>query len=229
MTTTHLHRHRVTMPLRMLLVRPRLLSSGLFGLAVALLAQTLLPVRSITAFTLGWNAGAVLYLLLIGYMMSSASLERIRHRALREDVGQRTILALVVASAITCLLAIVLELSVARELHGAVRIGHVVLSALTILTSWLFTQTMFALHYAHVYFSGEVRGEEPVLQFPGCDTPDYGDFFYFSVVIGTSGQTADVSLASRQMRRIGTVHCTLSFLFNITVVALMINILAGLF
>jgi uncharacterized membrane protein len=59
--------------------------------------------------------------------------------------------------------------------------------------------------------------------------PDYGDFLYFACVIGTSGQTADVSFTSRAMRRIGTVHCVLAFFFNTTVVALTINIASGLF
>ncbi|MFC3626418.1 DUF1345 domain-containing protein [Vogesella amnigena] len=231
MTATHPHRHHAITPLRMLLARPRLLSAGAFGLLLALLAQwqQLLPLRGMTAFMLGWNGGALLYLLLAAHMMAGASEEHIRRRALQEDVGQRSILTLVVFASVTCLLAIALQLSAARELHGAERAGHVLLAAVTILSSWLFTQTMFALHYAHAYFVGLARGEAPALQFPGDDTPDYADFFYFSAVIGTSGQTADVSLASRHMRRIGTVHCILSFLFNTTVVALMINIMAGLF
>ncbi len=229
MSSLH-HRRHAVMPLRMLLARPRLLSAGLFGLLLALLAQwqQLLPMRGMTAFMLGWNAGALLYLLLAAHMMAGASEEHIRRRALQEDVGQRSILALVVCASVTCLLAIALQLSAARELHGALRAGHVALAALTILSSWLFTQTMFALHYAHAYFVGQQRGEPPALQFPGEGSPDYADFFYFSAVIGTSGQTADVGLASRHMRRIGTVHCILSFLFNTTVLALMINILAGL-
>ncbi|WP_174873649.1 DUF1345 domain-containing protein [Vogesella oryzae] len=222
------HRPHAALPLHMLLARPRLLSASLFGAMVGGLAQGLWALRGMTAFMLGWNAGALLYLLLAAHMMYGASEASIRRRALQEDVGQRSIMALVVMSSITCLLAIALELSAARELHGALRAGHAALAALTILSSWLFTQTMFALHYAHTYFVGLQQGGAPGLIFPGDATPDYADFFYFSAVIGTSAQTADVSLASRQMRRIGTVHCILSFLFNTTVLALMINILAGL-
>jgi uncharacterized membrane protein len=59
--------------------------------------------------------------------------------------------------------------------------------------------------------------------------PGVQRFLHFAAVIGTSGQTADVSFSSRAMRRIGTVHCILSFLFNTTVLAMMINIAAGLF
>jgi len=88
---------------------------------------------------------------------------------------------------------------------------------------------MFALHYAHQFHAAQGRGDPPGLLFPGDETPAYSDFFYFAAVIGTSGQTADVSFSSRAMRRIGTVHCILSFLFNTTVLAMMINIAAGLF
>ncbi|MES2049282.1 MAG: DUF1345 domain-containing protein [Pseudomonadota bacterium] len=73
--------------------------------------------------------------------------------------------------------------------------------------------------------SGVGRG----LAFPGGHAPDYGDFLYFACVIGTSGQTADVSFTCRFMRRIGTVHCVLAFIFNTTLLALTINIASGLF
>jgi uncharacterized membrane protein len=74
-----------------------------------------------------------------------------------------------------------------------------------------------------------VRGRPDVLQFPGTADPTYGDFFYFAAVIGTSGQTADVAFTSSKLRRIGVLHCILAFFFNTTVLALTINIAAGLF
>jgi uncharacterized membrane protein len=58
--------------------------------------------------------------------------------------------------------------------------------------------------------------------------PDYWDFLYFSAVIGTSGQTADVSFTSKAMRRTGLVHCVLAYFYNTTVLALTINIAASL-
>jgi uncharacterized membrane protein len=66
------------------------------------------------------------------------------------------------------------------------------------------------------------------LDFPDEVAPDYGDFVYFAFVIGTSGQTVDVSFTSKSIRRIGAVHCVLAFVFNTTVLALTINIAAGL-
>jgi uncharacterized membrane protein len=67
------------------------------------------------------------------------------------------------------------------------------------------------------------------LTFPGTKDPDYLDFFYFSCVIGTSGQTADVAFNGSALRAVGTLHCILVFFFNTTVLALTINIAAGLF
>lgn len=87
---------------------------------------------------------------------------------------------------------------------------------------------MFALHYAHDYYLAEDGGMPSGLDFPGGHAPDYGDFLYLACVIGTSGQTADVSFTSRAMRRIGTVHCVLAFVFNTTILALTINIASGL-
>jgi len=209
--------------------RPRLFFAILFGLCMAQVLVALTPIRTLTAYVIGWNAGAGLYLLLALHMMHGVDAERIRHRAARQDEGAMAILTLVVLAAVVCLLSIVAELSTAKDLHGSSRALHIGLSVLTIFSSWLFTQTMFALHYAHQYYAGLQHGGKPGLVFPGEEPPAYSDFFYFSAVIGTSGQTADIDFSSRAMRRIGTVHCILSFLFNTTVLAMMINIAAGLF
>ncbi|QBJ77562.1 DUF1345 domain-containing protein [Aquitalea sp. USM4] len=215
--------------IHILRTRPRLLSAIVFGLCMAQALTMLTPMRTLTAYVIGWNAGAGLYLLLALHMMHGADAEQIRHRAARQDEGELAILMLVVLAAIVCLLSIVAELSVAKDLHGGSRGLHIGLSVLTIFTSWLFTQTMFALHYAHQYYVALFRCGKPGLEFPGDEEPNYSDFFYFAAVIGTSGQTADISFSSRAMRRIGSVHCILSFLFNTTVLAMMINIAAGLF
>ncbi len=106
--------------------------------------------------------------------------------------------------------------------------AHIILTCLTITLSWLLIHVMFALHYARAYYQAAARGHNPGLSFPGDEAPDYHDFLYFSCIIGTSGQTADVSFTSHRNRRIGTLHCILAFFYNVSVLALMINIAAGL-
>jgi len=136
---------------------------------------------------------------------------------------------LVVVSAVASLAAIAGELAVVKDMHGFAKSAHIALAGSTVLTSWAFIQVMFALHYAHDYYAAVCHSRLAGLQFPGEDEPDYGDFFYFAAVIGTSGQTADVSFATKPMRRIGSMHCILAYLFNTTVLALLINIGASLF
>jgi len=211
------------------MARPRLFSCLLIGVLGFWLLPQSLAQHTVTRLIVAWNIGAWLYLLFAMRMMFWSSHDRMRNRALLQDEGRILILVLVVLAAIMSLGAIVAELAVAREMLGMQRIGHIVLAVLTILSSWAFTQVMFALHYAHDYYASEVRGNPGGLQFPGGHAPDYGDFLYFACVIGTSGQTADISFTSRGMRRTGLVHCVLAFFFNTTLVALTINIASGLF
>ncbi len=216
-------------PVRLLLARPRLLGSIAVGLATFFYLPDSLAQLTVTRAIVGWNAGAILYLLLAVKMMFWSSHERMRVRALQQDEGRSMVLLLVVTAALMCIGAIVAELAVVKNLQGETRYAHIALAALTIASSWAFTQTMFALHYAHDYYVSALHGAHGGLEFPGGQPPDYGDFLYFACVIGTSGQTADVSFTSRTMRRTGTLHCVLAFFFNTTLVALTINIASGLF
>jgi uncharacterized membrane protein len=215
--------------LRLVLARPRLLICFIIGLATTWLLPESLAQHSITKAIIGWNIGAGLYLLLAARLMFWSTHERMRKRALQQDEGRILVLVFVVTAALMCVGAIVAQLAVVKDLHGTLRYAHIALAALTIVTSWAFTQVMFALHYAHDYYATEIHGEHGGLDFPGGHPPDYGDFLYFASVIGTSGQTADVSFTNRKMRRTGMVHCVLAFFFNTTLVALTINIASGLF
>lgn len=213
---------------RILRARARLFFCIFIGVIVIFLLPASLVQHQVTRLVIAWNSGAYLYLLLSFLMMSRATHAHMKSHALAQDEGRFLILALVVIAAIVSLGAIVIELATAKDLQGSLRYMHVILVVLTILSSWFFTQIMFALHYAHDYYAAQMRGQTPGLSFPGEHAPDYGDFFYFACVIGTSGQTADVSFTSRSMRRTGTIHCVLAFFFNTTLVALMINIASGL-
>lgn len=213
---------------RVILARPRLVASALSGLLVGCLIPGSLVQHGVTRAIVGWNIGACLYLALAAHMMFWSSHERMRARARQQDEGRRLVLAMVIVAALVSLGAIVAQLSVAKDLSGSAKFAHVALAALTILTAWAFTQTMFALHYAHDYYAAVGGKQRGGLEFPGGHAPDYGDFLYFACVIGTSGQTADVSFTGRSMRRTGLLHCVLAFFFNTTVLALTINIASGL-
>ena len=225
-------RKPVHLPLRIVGARPRLFSSaGLGALAFAATPQSWgLVSRSLV----GWNIALVCYLLLAGWMMLRSTPESIRRRADAQDEGRFFILLLSTVAATASIGAIVAQLATVKELAGAAKALHIGLSATTILTSWLFIHLMFALHYAHEFFfeirvnpdkPGKQRGG---LDFPGEEVPGYGDFLYFSYAIGCASATSDVNVTSKPMRRIVLAHSVLSFFFNATILALTINIAAGL-
>ena len=97
------------------------------------------------------------------------------------------------------------------------------------MTSWIMLHTIFTFHYAHLYYS-KIKGDPAVsgLDFPSEKNPDYIDFVYFSFIIGMTFQVSDVTINSRIIRRTVLAHSLLAFALNTFVVALTINLIAGL-
>ena len=214
---------------RILSTRPRLWSSIAFGVAMFLLLPAAAVPHVGSRLLLAWNAGAVLYLGLAAHMMWQSDIDQVQRRAPSQNEGRVLVLTMVVVAAVAVLLAVGSQLAAMKEMPAAVKLPHVALAALTVVTSWLFTQTLLALNYAHDFYVARSAKLPDVLNFPGTDDPSYADFFYFSCVIGTSGQTADVVFNGSALRPVGVLHCILAFFFNTTVLALTINIAAGLF
>jgi uncharacterized membrane protein len=105
---------------------------------------------------------------------------------------------------------------------------RVALAVGTILLSWTFMHTIFALHYAHEFY-GQGRDDRiGGLVFPGDEDPDYWDFLYYSLVVAMTAQVSDVQITSKTIRRLTTVHGAVSFFFNATVLALTVNIVSSL-
>jgi uncharacterized membrane protein len=209
--------------------RPRLIIATFVMIGSYFLMPRWVPVE--THLVIAFDAGAIFFLAAIWAMMSRATPLTIRHRARIEDEGRPFILlfTLFVASAI--LIAIAFELHGIKDLSPMAAGARVVIAALTILVSWFFMNTIFAEHYAHEYYvDGPGPKPEPAagLMFPGGKTPDYLDFLYFSFVIGMTFQVSDVQIESHRLRRIALAHGILAFFFNVVIVALTINILAGL-
>jgi uncharacterized membrane protein len=218
--------------LRIFAGRPRLLAALLAGLAAGLVSARL--DRSLSAATLaalGWDVLCLVYMTSASVAMFDARPDAIRARAAREDEGRGIILALVLIASAISVGVVGAQLSLARGLHGLPKAAHVALAFGTVTLSWLMVQLVFALHYAHEYYDenqAQAGLDMKGLAFPGGEPPDYWDFVHFSFVIGVAAQTADVAFTSKALRRIGTVHSLVAFAFNTVIVALTINLLAGL-
>ena len=219
---------RRTLPILQLLIsRPYLLIAITVGVALYFASAHWIA-REITRALIGWNGGVVIFLCLAFAFMSSVDPDRIRRRAIAHDEGGRFVLVLTILASIASVGALIAELSVAKGSAGAD--WRVALAAGTVILSWLFVQIVFAMHYAHLYYLAEESGEpRGGLEFGECGEPDYWDFVHFSIVLGATSQTADITFSSKPMRRVGTLHTLVAFGFNTAILATMINLAAGLF
>ena len=204
---------------RILHARPKLIFSVVLGAALALLLPQ--EWRGITRALLGWDTGLALYLGIVYWTVARSEANHIRGHAAKEDEGRVAILVLTVTATLVSLAAIVVLLGGGE---GKSDPAQLALAIGTIFLSWGFVHSIFGLHYAHEFYSESPQGG---LKFPGGDKPDYWDFVYFSFVVGMTFQVSDVQVTSRRIRRTVTAHAIVAFLFNVTLLAIMVNIAAS--
>ncbi len=182
------------------------------------------------ALDLGFDGAALAFLAsLLPLFLTPCDSAAMRAQAARNDANRWAVLG------ITSLLTVVIMTALAGELphigHAGAGGGHFALVKLigTLLLTWLFANAVYALHYAHLYYTPDpvtcqdARG----LDFPGGEDPDYLDFVYFAFTLGMTFQTADVAMTGKPIRRIAILHGFAAFVFNIGVIAFSINAIGG--
>lgn len=205
--------------------RPRLTSAIVAGISVG----WALPVQwsPVTRALIGWNVTVWFYLCLMGWLMMRASHARVRRIAEQEDKNAVVILAIMSIAAIVSFAAIVVELSTVKDLSFSHRLAHYAFTGSTVFGSWCLVATLFTFHYARIYYRSPI--ERRALSFPdNVEDLDYWDFLYFSFTIAVAAQTSDVTIMTRSMRKTVLAQSVLSFLFNVAILGLSINIAASL-
>lgn len=204
----------------------RYLNFTIFVAVMAVVALGLMPlIYGGRALLIGFDAGALVFL---GLIIRKAMIEQsaaLRAHAARNEPDHHVLNLLALLVVTVVIVAIWIELTGKGGGHGT----GIALAAVTLALTWLFSNTLFALHYAHVYYLRDRHGKDVGgLDFPGTGTPpDYWDFAYFAFVLGMTFQVSDVAVTSKRMRRIALAHGLVAFVFNIAVVALSVNLLAA--
>ena len=220
------HAQRPAWIIRVGMAHRRLFMSAALGIAtIAVLHVT--DIGAVARLLIGWDVGVLIYLAAAAVMMASCSTAAVmKKNAAIQDEGALGILILSIAAAIASLGAIFAELAVLE--HNDPRYGlYIALAIVTVILSWTFTHTIFALHYAHEFYGEGARANG--LKFPNDNQPDYWDFVYFSFVVGMTFQVSDVAVTHKSVRRMVVAHGALSFFFSTAIVAMTVNIAAGLF
>jgi len=210
---------------RIIHTRPRLFIAIAVGAIVAAILFAVTDWRTATKLLIGWDIAVGLYLVLAAALVARSDVHRIKRRAANQDEGSLAILFLVVGAAIASLGAIFAELG--TQAGQTRQPGQLILATATVVLSWAFIHSIFALHYAHEYY-GEGRDRQiGGMSFPDDQEPDYWDFAYFAFTIGMCAQVSDVTVSSKSIRRTVLTQSIIAFLFNAALLALTVNIAAS--
>jgi uncharacterized membrane protein len=217
-------------------MRARLYGAVAIGL-VAYIGMTMLPVSdwlSTAALkpALAWVLTTIAYLIPTLLMIHNPDKVKIRQRAKAIDIKLGEIIAIVLLAGAFSLYAVAGVLERAKEVEGTDRALHLAIGVLTVFLSWVTLHVIYAVHYAHLFYDpAERKGAGKILgglEFPETKEPDYWDFVYFSLVIGMTCQVSDVQVTARRMRHLVTAQGIIAFFYNTVIVALAVNIAAGL-
>jgi uncharacterized membrane protein len=185
-----------------------------------------------TQLVLAWNAFALTVVALAWIVICTKDPYVARRSVRLQDASATFLFTLVISAATASLLAVGLLLGSARNLSHTGLALHVALSVAAVVLSWTLVHTLFTLRYAHFFFVDARKVERNAVSggliFPGKGSPDYLDFAYFSFVIGMTCQVSDVQISSPNMRHLALVHGLISFAFNTAILAMFVNIIAGL-
>jgi uncharacterized membrane protein len=97
---------------------------------------------------------------------------------------------------------------------------------LTVASSWALVQTVFALRYAHEYYTDPIGGID--FKTPPEERPDYRDFAYVAFTVGMTFQVSDTDIQHRRTRRTVLRHALLAYLFGAVILAVVVNVIATL-
>ena len=174
------------------------------------------------AAMVGFDVAAIVFLLSMIGLPRRDSPEQLRATAQANDANRTLLLA------ITAAVMLVILTAVHEELQGHESGAMRLLVIVTLALAWLFSNMVYALHYAHLfYMPGDTGADAGGIDFPGTGTPDYWDFLYFSYTLGMTFQTSDVTIRSARVRRAVLGQCLAGFVFNLGVIAFSINVLGA--
>ena len=215
---------------RWILPKRFVLFLGVF--AVAAMAALLLGARWGQAVLAGFDAGTLAFAASLSHLLRAHTPLQMRTHARANDTNRLGVLLITSLIMLVIVTAVFVDLPFARAAQGAAKGWALGFTLASLVAAWLFSNLIYALHYAHMYYRGEAEGglnfptpreDEPAT--PHC--PDFWDFIYFSATIGMAFATSDVEITRADIRRIAVLHGVAAFFYNLIVLAFTINVTAG--
>jgi uncharacterized membrane protein len=171
----------------------------------------------------GWDATAATFVLWVWVWIGRMDSSDTASHATREDDSRTESDLLLLGACVASLVGVGFVLLKASHGSGSVRPMLIGVALVSVSLSWAVVHTVYTLRYAHLFYMSGGG-----IDFPGTTAPGYGDFAYMSLTIGMTFQVSDTDVSSHAIRMAVLRHALLSYLFGIAVIALTINVVAGL-
>ena len=171
----------------------------------------------------GWVTAAGVYVVWTQLILRGMDAEETCRWATRED-PTRWVADAVILSASVASLGGVGYLVAAGARSGAEAIQAAIVGILTVAASWFAVHTLYTVHYARLYYSGDPGG----IDFHDPEPPRFRDFLYVAFTVGMTYQVSDTEINLTSIRATVLRHALVSYLLGAVVLAVTINLIAGL-
>jgi uncharacterized membrane protein len=192
--------------------------------ALVIIAGLLAGVYWSLALTFGWDAAALVFLIWTVTRIAPKTATETEAHAQVEDQSRAKADAILLSACVASLVAVGLVLADANHHHGTDRGLLIALALISVGLAWATVHTVYTLRYASLYYADPVGG----IDFHSDDRPDYHDLAYIAITIGMTFQVSDTDLNARAIRRTALRHALLSYVFGAIIIAISINVVAGL-
>jgi uncharacterized membrane protein len=202
------------------LVAVRILIAVVLGVAVALAVGNTVGWR----FALiGWVVTAGVFVSWTRLLLGGMDADQTREYVTREDPTRWVADAVVVSASLASLVGVAYVVA-AGSRTGAGAVAAALLGILAVAASWFAVHTLFTVHYARLYYSDEPGG----INFHDPEPPRFRDFAYVAFTVGMTYQVSDTEIGLTSIRATVLRQALLSYLLGAVVLAVTINLIAGL-
>jgi uncharacterized membrane protein len=192
----------------------------LLGIAVAIAVGNTVGWRFAIV---GWIATAGLYVVWTRLLLGGMDADQTREYVTREDPTRWVADAVVVSASIASLAGVGYVVA-AGSRSGPVAVVAALVGIMTVGASWFAVHTLFTVHYARLYYSDEPGG----INFHDPEPPRFRDFAYVAFTVGMTYQVSDTEIGLTSIRATVLRQALLSYLLGAVVLAVTINLVAGL-
>jgi uncharacterized membrane protein len=204
--------------------RTRVTAAAAVGLVAAVAVAWFVPWQ--LTILVAWDVTAVVVVATVWFAIGRFTPEETAAFAVSEDNSRTGTHLLLLGAALVSLVGVVLAFVKANEGAHHEEVLLEAFGVFTIVCSWLLVHTVFALRYAHVYYTDPEGGID--FKSKGMERPDYLDFAYTAFTVGMTFQVSDTDITRREMRRQVLRHALVSFLFGAVILATTVNVIASL-